>query len=260
MKNSFKVIFLVSFLLSGYLFATNPTPATALEITETGKVRVENQLVHKNNNTYDPLPVGTILMFSGQNWVDNVTIPGWYACTLETNGNKKIVGVLEIPNLENMFIMGTTPTDLYSQSPVRTGGKNTIEAKDLPKHAHEIDHDHGTITATTSSDTHNHTSYIYDHTTGTSRFPHSMGINYGYNGDEKPLGAATSSDTHNHTVSVKIPTFASNIAISKFIDDASNQDYTSGSVGEGMGAGEEHLMDNRPQYYTVIYIMKASNQ
>jgi hypothetical protein len=29
----------------------------------------------------DMSPIGEIKMFSGINWIDNVTLPGWYACT-----------------------------------------------------------------------------------------------------------------------------------------------------------------------------------
>lgn len=224
MKNSLKVIFLVSLLTSGYLFATNPTSATALEITDTGKVRVENQLVHKNNNTYDPLPVGTILMFSGKNWVDNNTIPGWYACTLEANGNIKSINGIDVPNLVDSFVMGTTPEDLDKNSPVRTGGENTItlSVEQLPAHNHSV-----TITSDGA----------HSHSYSDTYFPpvqllreKGAGASVYFNNLTSRTGTTSNAGAHTHSGS------------------------TIGDTGNGA------VIENRPQYYTVIYIMKVSNQ
>jgi hypothetical protein len=71
------------------------------------------------------LPKGTILMYDGTGWQDNITLPGWYCCDL-VNRNKGLT-----PNLEDKFIKG-------NGSLASTGGSNALTAAMLPKHTHSI--------------------------------------------------------------------------------------------------------------------------
>lgn len=88
-------------------------------------------------------PVGTIKMFDGSAWSDNVTIVGWYACIAGNSGQG-------CPDLENQFIKGSAPADVLD-----TGGSatHTLTEAEIPSHTHSIDHDHAA--ATTGSHGHN---------------------------------------------------------------------------------------------------------
>jgi len=89
------------------------------------------------------LPIGTILAFDGSGWVDNSTMPGWYACIAANAG----VGC---PNLVDRFLLGKVVAGSGA-----LGGSNThtIAAAELPAHTHDVvlgAHSH-TILFTTGS-------------------------------------------------------------------------------------------------------------
>lgn len=92
---------------------------------------------------YDILPPGTILMFNGTNWQNDVTIPGWYMCDGQ-NGT---------PDLRERFIAGCSYSadKTIPNAPGNFGGDNSFRLKTdhLPAHAHSIPaHNHtGTIAA-----------------------------------------------------------------------------------------------------------------
>jgi hypothetical protein len=71
-------------------------------------------------------PVGTILMYDGNSWTDNVTLKGWYRCDAANAAAGRT------PDLTDKFIMG-------GSSKGATGGSNnmTLSANNLPKHKHE---------------------------------------------------------------------------------------------------------------------------
>ena len=76
----------------------------------------------------DELPVGTILMYDGAGWVDNSTLPGWYACIAANAG-------FGCPDLVSRFIQGKVVAGSGA-----AGGSNThqIAASELPPHTHPI--------------------------------------------------------------------------------------------------------------------------
>ena len=100
------------------------------------------------------LPVGTILMHDGTDWEDNVTLTGWYACTL-ANADKGC------PNLANSFIKGAD-----SISAVKPGGNNshqvTIGSSNLPTHTHSIVGNTGQKAADTSGNMNTHDSGYFN--------------------------------------------------------------------------------------------------
>jgi hypothetical protein len=89
------------------------------------------------------LPIGTIMMYDGASgWVDNSTIPGWYACTAANVGR-------DCPNLVNSFIKGAD-----SRSNVKAGGHSNHEVAvnldNLPEHTHVIGGSTGNMSANDS--------------------------------------------------------------------------------------------------------------
>jgi len=76
----------------------------------------------------DRLPVGTILMFDGTGWADNVTMPGWYSCIAAN-------AAFGAPDLVDRFIMGKVVAGVGA-----TGGSNlhTIASGELPVHTHTL--------------------------------------------------------------------------------------------------------------------------
>lgn len=234
---------LIIILLFVIIFINNAFSQTAspLEIDSAGIVNVDKKLKHTNGNTYDPLPVGTILMYSGIDWVDN-KIPGWKACTAANNQANA-----NIPNLENTFIMGTSTTSIADTSVSRTGGKNSITASDLPQHSHTINHGHGRAYGATydpnASDAYGDGYHAHDLLLPIDHHGNTT-VEYGIcgNGDNgndlwKNYSGHGLASTHAHNVYV----------------DVSDHTGSSGTVGTNT------TMNNRPKYYTVIYIIKVSN-
>ena len=90
-------------------------------------------------------PVGFVAMFDGTGWVDNSTLPGWYACIAANAG----VGA---PDMVDKFAMGKVVTG----SGVNGGNNShTITSAELPTHTHAIDHTHATSSGQSVSHTHN---------------------------------------------------------------------------------------------------------
>jgi len=173
------------------------------------------------------LPVATILMFNGSGWIDNNTMPGWYACISDNIG-------LGCPDLENQFIRGCIVANLGA-----TAGSNniTLSPANLPAHTHSINHDHGSVvnilTGTRSVD-HQH-SYTKPNTTYYDINPTPSYPFWGIS----PPNVATGNQTptnHTHVVTVNLPNYGGN----------------SGASGSGIA------IDNRPSYYSIIFIKRVS--
>jgi len=65
----------------------------------TNDMEVSGDLIDKSGNYILGFPIGTILPYDGVSWIDNTTIPGWYACTSNNTQHG-------CPNLVDKFIMG----------------------------------------------------------------------------------------------------------------------------------------------------------
>ncbi|MDR1452994.1 MAG: hypothetical protein LBJ25_03360 [Candidatus Margulisbacteria bacterium] len=110
-----------------------------------------------NNLTF--FPIGTILMYDGAGWQDNVTLSGWYKCDAANAEAGRA------PNLENRFIRGGT---IAGNGRGNTGGSDsvTLMTSNLPSHDHSLtgltigggNHSHsaGTLKADSGSAEHSH--------------------------------------------------------------------------------------------------------
>jgi len=138
-----------------------------------GDVIITNNLTAEGNANIDGnctiggkliggLPIGAMIVYDANNpgggsggasgvWVDNSTLPGWYACV---SGNS----VWGCPNMQDKFLLGKVATG----AGVANGGSNSlalIEAN-LPAHTHTINHTHGEFTAS-SENAHTHYLSVY---------------------------------------------------------------------------------------------------
>lgn len=152
----------------------------------------------------DGSEVGEIIMFDGT-WVDNVTMPGWYAC-VDGNQDKGC------PNLEDRLVFGKGPTGSGGSD-----GNNDILLADnsTPAHVHSL----SSIASSDDSHSHKYSKVVsVSYQTVTGAWPSSGDIpvngssikmqGRGYSGPPK-IGASFDSDyetsenevSHSHVVS-----------------------------------------------------------
>ncbi|MDR1997820.1 MAG: hypothetical protein LBQ83_05815 [Candidatus Margulisbacteria bacterium] len=234
------------------------------------------------------LPVGTILMYDGAGWADDSTIPGWYAC------NTANAAAGRTPDLTNKFVMGSTARGSTGGSnsftlttehlPAHAHSLSGLTIGDGGAHGHTVTgtvgsngaHTH-TVTGTVASGGgHDHgvTDPGHSHTTPniSNTDDHSGGNLQYLVGDEYNWGAGlsvTSSATgitidsggaHGHTFSSGSAasagghdhTFSSGSAAGVAAHTHTVSGGTIGNTGSGSA------FDNRPSYYTLIYIRKCA--
>ena len=213
---------------------------------------------------YDILPTGTILMYNGNNWQNDVTIPGWYMCDGQ-NGT---------PDLRERFIAGCSYSTgrTIPNAPGKFGGENsfTLKTDNLPAHAHSIPAHNHTATvgsggaanksvSTTTNGSHSHTVNGGSHS-HTVYADNNMSVGYGncattYS-DKTANNRTTSAtehthkcstvDGHSHSLSLDILAHSHSIAI------ASGGGGNTGSIG-GNAAVD---LSKSVKGYAVIFIQK----
>ncbi len=187
------------------------------------------------------VPVGTILMYDGANWQDNVTLPGWYACISSNSSHG-------CPDLVDRFIMGGATAGAL-------GGNNltTLTTANIPAHNHNFVVDSvtggghltlatGGVSNVTTSKAGNHYHKYSRPNSSTERsrcectrmLKNSFGS---YN--------TSSAGSHSHTFSLS--------SHQHFVEDHS---HTIDAHIENTGQGQS--FDNRSAYYQVIFIRRCS--
>jgi len=225
------------------------------------KTKIVDNKAYVDNTDF--LPIGTIIMFDANNvsggagnsgaWVDNSTLPGWFACIA---GNS----VQSCPDLVDKFVMGKVVAGVAA-----TGGNNThtISSAELPVHTHNADHNH---TGTFSGNSHIHTMPTHNHSVNT--------INLSLTGDSagtfKTSGATSVKGmgglyTNNTTGMVAVNTDGNgNILIVAKDPGDTNSATQTGSItintktmDTGDGGFANDTIDTKPAFYSIIYIRKC---
>ena len=153
--------------------------------------QVNGDIKDKLGRIVQGLPIGTILMYVGSDWVDNTTIPGWYAC-IEANSSHGC------PNLVDRFLRGMDPQsppsnryggDLNSEHTHYVTSNVTVSRN--PKYKAGMGHTHGVGT------THISNGGIHDHfyrvTTSYTGYVDSVQVP-----GQGTYALYTSSDSHSH--------------------------------------------------------------
>jgi microcystin-dependent protein len=170
-------------------------------------------------------------------WVDNVTMPGWYACVPE-NASKGC------PDLTSRFVMGKVAAGAGA-----TGGTNSYQltTANLPAHTHTIDHDHAAVNTggMSANTTHSHGITDPGHTHGVlgngGSFSGSIGQSIG--------GSGPTYSTQSATTGITVQTSSS-------IDHTHLVDLPAFSGTSGNGGFSATAIDNRPAFYSLIFIKK----
>ena len=197
-------------------------------------------------------PVGTIWMYDGENWKDNVTLPGWYACVPENEDGGTAGLSYGITSMVDRFVMGKAVTGSGA-----TGGANSykLTPRQLPAHTHTINHTHGTVrsgdrtvkhrhSVTGSLSGGNHTHAMPDGGNGGSSrlFSTHLGVHeYSHN--------TSGTGSHTHALSV-----TSGIESAGHRHDVSVPAHTGNSGSTGAGG----QIDNRPAFYSLIFVRKCA--
>ncbi len=178
------------------------------------------------------LPIGTILMYDGSGWEDDVTISGWYAC-VSSNASHGCPDLVDrfIKACDKNYKVQRWDPGLHSfsgRTSSRKGGGNhhILQLDELPKHKHYMKHDHG-VNQSSVDLRHRHQVYGGAGTDDWGRF-------------EETAGAQTTRYTnyqlgsHGHGISVK----------------NCDETYT-GQIGNNKG------FMTQPSYYSVIFIRRC---
>lgn len=219
--------------------------ASGLTPTNTGTDQLRKAL-------HAMVPVGTIWMYDGAGWRDNVTLPGWYACVPENEDGGTAGLSYGITSMVDRFVMGKAVAGAGA-----TGGANSykLTASHLPAHTHTINHTHGTVRSGDRTVNHrhsvtgslsggNHTHTLPDGANnGSSRlFSTHLGP-HGYSHNTSGTGA------HTHSLNLTSGTESSGHR-----HDVSVPAYTGNSGATGTGAE----IDNRPAFYSLIFVRKCA--
>jgi len=134
-------------------------------------------------------PVGSIIMYNGNDWMDNSTVIGWYKC----DGNNGT------PDLINKFVKG-------GDSPGETGGANskTLSSSNIPSHSHSFSG------STNSTGAHRHG--VYPHAGEVQYGSGTSGAHGGDNGTQVRNGLTSSAGNHSHSVSGSTSAYGSGSA------------------------------------------------
>lgn len=204
-----------------------------------------------NNDRSFGFPIGTILMYDKNDWVDGVTMKDWYACTAVNTFRG-------CPDLTDKFIIGCDEglriaywnnfiKSFSGETTTRWGGLNTklLSMNEIAQHLHSINHDHTTYTYNSSSYTHYHNFHRYK-SINTASMP-----NVGMENTTWLWGSGslvTTPATHWHlaqtTSSYAYTSYGSGTINNKIYDTIGNLQT-------------QVDINQRPAYYTVIFVKRC---
>ncbi len=216
----------------------------------------------------DGFPVGTVIMYDANTpltidgitvtsgasgvWIDNTTIPGWFAC-VDGNQDKGC------PNLVDRFVMGKVISGNGT-----TGGSNThtLLVEELPSHSHVADHNHttnntdGTDGRTyTNSASHYHYQFVNNHASGSGLYISSSTVPgcYTSEGSDTEYRMRYSDAGYGYSVSnANVGRTGYNLSSHYHKVDVNTEEFSTEVTG-----GDTPI-DIRPAHYSVIYIRKCS--
>ncbi|MDR1998292.1 MAG: hypothetical protein LBQ83_08230 [Candidatus Margulisbacteria bacterium] len=173
-------------------------------------------------------PKGTILMYDGTSWTDNVTLKGWYKCEGQT-----VEGYGTLPNLKNRFVIGYDSAN----TPQRSKDNNSIKltSDNIPRHTHDAHTGKFSIgDDDTDIATGNDVTMVLGTTGSFSAERRYTNTNRAGWGSYSAKGAGYAS----------ADTVVLNATHSYF--------------GKSNSDGNPDAFDNRPSYYALIYIIKVT--
>jgi len=215
-------------------------------------------------------PVGTMLMFDGNNaggggdptgvsgpWVDDETMPGWYAC-IDGNSDHGC------PDMVNKFIMGKVIAGAAA-----TGGSNNLldhlhaSSIQSASHIHTLGNQSASHTHTTTIGSHSHTDAIRSSTVGNQwrRLSNSYSDQVGKVTSPIIFDSYTGYSVAQNTNRTLMNSFNYGDKVSgnqsaSHIHTAGNQ---SANHNHTIGSGDvPSATDIRPSFYSIIYIRKCA--
>ena len=204
---------------------SNPITESTLQLQEgsNGHVEIGN---HYTSNTWDPtnflngpVPSGGIIMWSGS----STSVPdGWHVC------DGSVIGGVTLPNLTNKFIVGVGANNVGYTN----GSDNiTLTTSNLPNHSHTL----------TTDGSHDHDFTDRFHIETSSHAATSSGaIDYESTPGGNDIYGNWGTDEDNDRF----------YTIDDDTDSDGNHTHTVVSTGSG------NSFDNRPQFYSLCYIIK----
>jgi hypothetical protein len=181
-------------------------------------------------------PKGTILMYDGTSWTDNVTLKGWYKCEGQT-----VAGYGTLPNLKNRFVIGYDA----ASTPERSKDNNSISSPiniavtNLPGHSHSFKDENINLTG----GTHNHSLKNEDISI--------TGGTHGHTFKNENITSGGGAHTHSFTTSSK--ELKGNFAISSYYTSAT------GIFSKGSNTDVHNWNSSAGTFSTSSYDLDASH-
>ena len=191
-------------------------------------------------------PIGTIWMYDGTDWVDNVTLPGWYACIPENEDGGVNGLAFGIRSMVDRFAVGGA---IVAAGTIGGANSYQLSVGQLPAHNHTINHAHGEHSHTIN---HGHTA-----SSGLQSSNHSHAYSTGpwagaggafQSTSSGAWGARSSggvSANHSHAITVANHSGSSGTA---------TINYSGNSGATGLG----ETIDKRPAFYSMVFIRRCA--
>ena len=218
----------------------------------TVNIAVKNESIATTQYVHNLLPIGVIIMYSGN------TIPfGWHIC----DGNAGT------PNLVDRFIVGAGGT--YGVK--ATGGNTsvTLTASQMPVHSHSINsvnavtsgagaHNH-TATSTSAVSDAGHTHSLYTNAGAPwNGAPRGVSANSsGADGDLDGSTRVTGYDKSSVDLNIQLATTGITVATTTTLTPVDIHTHTVTLAGNTSNAGGTTAVDITPSYYALYYIQKV---